>query len=66
MAKTSPAQFIAQVRQETAKVVWPTRKETFVTTVFVFILSALAMLFFFLVDLGLQQAVQLLLSIGGA
>ena len=38
MAKTSPAQFIREVRQETAKVTWPSRKETAVTTVMVFIM----------------------------
>jgi preprotein translocase subunit SecE len=41
MAKTSPAQFIRQVRQEVSKVTWPTRKETGITTAMVFVMVAL-------------------------
>ena len=58
MAKVSPGQFIREVRQEVSKVTWPTRKETTVTTIMVFIFVFLAALFFFVVD----QA----LSLGGA
>lgn len=50
MAKTNALQFIQQVRSETAKVVWPSRRETMLTTVMVFVLSTLAAIFFFLVD----------------
>ena len=50
MAKTSPAQFIREVRQELAKVTWPTRKELVATTLSVLAMSALAALFFFVVD----------------
>jgi len=50
MAKTSPAQFIQEVRQEIAKVTWPTRRETTVSTAMVFLMVILAALFFFLVD----------------
>ena len=46
----NPFQFVQQVRQETAKVVWPTRRETMVTTVMVFIMCFLAAIFFFIVD----------------
>jgi len=42
--------FIQQVRQETAKVVWPSRRETIITTVMVFIMCAFAAVFFFIVD----------------
>ncbi len=51
MAKTNPFQFMQQVRAETAKVTWPTRREVLVTTVMVFIMAALTAVFFFLVDL---------------
>nr|HMS94708.1 preprotein translocase subunit SecE [Tabrizicola sp.] len=44
-------QFLQQTRNEVAKVVWPTRREVVLTTVMVFILSALAATFFSLVDL---------------
>lgn len=51
MATTNPLQFITQVRSEVAKVVWPSRREVMLTTLMVFILSALAATFFSLVDL---------------
>jgi preprotein translocase subunit SecE len=64
MAKTSPAQFVREVRQELQKVTWPTRKELVATTVSVVAMSALAALFFFLVDQMLAWIVQLALGIG--
>ena len=48
MARTNPLQFIQQVRAETAKVVWPTRRETGLTTVMVMIMATLFAIFFFL------------------
>jgi len=65
MAKTSPAEFVRQIRQETSKVTWPTRKETGVTTVMVFIMATLAALFFLLVDQILSFGVRLVLGLGG-
>ena len=59
----NPAQFIAQVRAEGAKVVWPTRRETGITTMMVFILSLLAAIFFFFVDLILRNGVNLILGL---
>ena len=60
MARTNPMQFIQQVRGEVSKVVWPTRRETTVTTIMVFIMATIAGLFFFLIDqiirLGLTSA----------
>jgi len=50
MARTNPLQFIQQVRGEVSKVVWPTRRETTITTVMVFIMAGIASLFFFFVD----------------
>ena len=47
MARTSPARFVREVRQELAKVTWPTRKELVVTTVRSSRWSILAALFFF-------------------
>lgn len=46
----NPAQFVAQVRSEAAKVVWPTRKEAGLTTVMVCIMAALVAILFFIVD----------------
>lgn len=50
MAKVSPFKFMQEVRGEVSKVVWPGRRELLVTTAMVFLMSAIASLFFFLVD----------------
>lgn len=65
MAKTSPAQYVREVRQEMAKVTWPSRKELTVTTISVMVMSALAALFFFAVDQILAWGVKLVLGVGG-
>lgn len=65
MAKTSPAQFIREVRQEANKVTWPTRKETGITTMMVFLMVFVAAIFFFLVDNVASAAIQFILGIGG-
>jgi preprotein translocase subunit SecE len=59
----NPAQFIAQVRSEASKVVWPTRKEAGLTTMMVFVMALLAAIFFFFVDLLLRFGVDLLLQL---
>ena len=64
MAKMNPGQFIREVRQEVAKVTWPTRKETMITTIMVFIMVFLAAVFFILVDLGWKNIVELILGLG--
>ncbi|WP_119169119.1 preprotein translocase subunit SecE [Algihabitans albus] len=65
MAKVNPGQFIREVRQEVSKVTWPTRKETTVTTIMVFIFVFLAAIFFFVVDQALSWVVRLVLGFGG-
>ncbi|MEZ5866383.1 MAG: preprotein translocase subunit SecE [Geminicoccaceae bacterium] len=65
MAKTSPAQFVREVRQEIGKVTWPTRKELIVTTISVLVMSALAALFFFVVDQVIAFSIKFLLGLGG-
>ncbi|MFT5613075.1 MAG: preprotein translocase subunit SecE [Granulosicoccus sp.] len=65
MATTNPIQFIQQVRAEVAKVVWPTRREVFLTTVMVFIMAALTAIFFALVDLGIRSGLHAVLSMFG-
>ena len=64
MARTSPAQFVREVRQELAKVTWPTRKELVVTTASVFAMAIAAALFFFVIDQILAWVVQLVLGFG--
>jgi preprotein translocase subunit SecE len=65
MTKPSPAEFIRQVRAEGARVTWPTRKETMVTTAMVFVMVFLAAIFFFLIDQVLAWGVRIVLGIGG-
>jgi len=64
MAKTSPGEFVRQVRQETAKVIWPTRPEVVRTTILVLIMTSLLALFFLLIDQVLGRGVRLLLGLG--
>jgi preprotein translocase subunit SecE len=61
MAKTNPLEFIQEVREEAAKVTWPTRKETMITTVMVMIMVALAAVFFLAADMVLQWGVNKIL-----
>ncbi|TKD49914.1 preprotein translocase subunit SecE [Sphingomonas baiyangensis] len=63
MAKTSPIEFVNQVKAETAKVTWPTRKETVSTAIMVVIMTALLALFFLGVDSIFDAIVQGLLSL---
>jgi preprotein translocase subunit SecE len=65
MAKTSPAKFVQQVRQEARKVSWPTRKETTVSTLMVFVMVAFASVFFFVVDQLLAYGVKFIFGVGG-
>ncbi len=65
MAKTNPGEFVRQVRAEMARITWPTRKETAVTTVMVFIMVFILALFFLVVDQALSKVVRLVLGIGG-
>ena len=65
MRKTSPAQFIQEVRQEATKVTWPSRKETGISTAMVFVFVILAAIFFFIVDQILQFGVKLIFGLGG-
>ncbi len=65
MAKTNPAQFVREVRQEAAKVTWPTRKETGISTAMVLVFCIIAAIFFLLVDQVLQLGVKFLFGLGG-
>jgi preprotein translocase subunit SecE len=63
MAKSSPFKFLQEVREETEKVTWPSRRETFVTTVMVFLMVAVASVFFLIVDLFARNIITLILGI---
>ncbi len=60
----NPVQFLQEVRSEGAKVTWPTRKETLVTTGGVFVMVFAAAAFFFLSDQILRYLVGLILGLG--
>jgi preprotein translocase subunit SecE len=64
MARTSPFEFIQQVRTEVAKVTWPTRRETMVTTAMVLAMSIAVALFFLAADWVLSNVVTLILGFG--
>ena len=64
MAKSSPFRFLQEVREETEKVTWPSRRETFVTTIMVFVMVAVASVFFLIVDLFARNIITLILGIG--
>ena len=59
----SPFKFLQEVRSETAKVTWPTRRETLITTVMVFIMVAVSSVFFFVADQIIRVLVTFVLGI---
>ena len=63
MAKVSPFKFMQEVRAEGQKVTWPTRKETTVTTIMVFVMVAIASVFFLLADQMMRIAVSFILGV---
>ena len=65
VAKVSPGEFIRQVRVETSKVHWPTRKETVATGIMVIIMTMVLAFFFFGVDAFFSTVVKYLLSLLG-
>jgi preprotein translocase subunit SecE len=64
MAKTSPGEFVRQVRAETAKVSWPSRREVMQTTILVLIMTSILAVFFLGVDQVLGRGVRFLLGLG--
>jgi len=62
-SKTNPFTFLQQVRSETSKVTWPTRRETMISTAMVFIMAGLAAIFFFLADLAMGWAISFILNV---
>ena len=62
--RTSPGQFLSQVRAEGRKIVWPSRKETWITSVMVFIMVLIASIFFWIVDTGLGYAFRYIIALG--
>ncbi|MBD8878854.1 MULTISPECIES: preprotein translocase subunit SecE [Pseudomonadota] len=65
MAKTNPFTFTQQVRSEVSKVTWPTRRETAITTVMVFVMVLVASIFFLAADQLMGWGIGLLLGVNG-
>jgi len=59
----SPFKFFQEVRAETQKVTWPSRRETMITTIMVFVMVGLASIFFFFADQLIRYVVTLVLGI---
>jgi preprotein translocase subunit SecE len=65
MAKTNPGEFMNQVRAEARKIVWPTGRETMMTTIMVFIMASILSAFFLGVDTVFSAIVRWLTSLAG-
>ncbi len=63
-SRTNPFAFLQQVRSEASKIVWPTRRETAISTIMVFVFVVMASLFFLLADQALSFGVTYLLGVG--
>jgi preprotein translocase subunit SecE len=64
MAKVSPFKFLQEVRSEVQKVTWPTRRETAITTAMVFVMVAVASVFFLVADQIIRLFITLVLGFG--
>jgi preprotein translocase subunit SecE len=63
MAKISPFKFLQEVRSETDKVTWPTRRETAITTIMVFVMVAVASVLFLVADQVIRLFITFVLGI---
>jgi preprotein translocase subunit SecE len=64
MARTSPFKFLQEVRTEVNKVTWPSRKETTITTIMVFVMVAVSSIFFLVADQVMRMLVTFVLGLG--
>ena len=65
MAKLSPFKFFQEVRAEADKVTWPTRRETFITTIMVFVMVAVASVLFLVADQVIRIVITYILGVAG-
>jgi preprotein translocase subunit SecE len=63
--RINPFTFFQQVRQEAAKIVWPSRRETAISTLMVVVMAVLASIFFLVADQVMHYGIGLILGIGG-
>jgi preprotein translocase subunit SecE len=66
MARTSPFKFLQEVRTETSKVTWPSRRETLITTAMVFVMAAVMSIFFLIADQIIRLVVTFILGVGSS
>lgn len=64
-SKTNPFTFLQEVRAETSKVTWPSRRETMISTLMVFVMVVFAAAFFFAADQLMGWAIGIILNVGG-
>jgi preprotein translocase subunit SecE len=64
-SRMNPFIFLQQVRQETAKVTWPSRRETTISIIMVLVFAIIASIFFLAADQLIAYLVGLILNIGG-
>jgi preprotein translocase subunit SecE len=65
MAKSSPFKFLQEVRTEADKVTWPTRRETLITTIMVFVMVAVSSIFFTVADQIIRVVITYILGVAG-
>ena len=65
MAKISPFKFLQEVRAETDKVTWPTRRETLITTGMVFVMVAVTSVLFLIADQLIRIVITFILGVAG-
>lgn len=63
--RPNPFTFLQQVRAEGLKIVWPSRRETGVSTVMVIAFAFAFAIFFLVTDIVISRGIALLLGIGG-
>ena len=62
--RVSVLQFFREVRAEARKISWTSRRETWITSVMVFIMILVTAFFFVVVDIGLRLTMQFVLRLG--
>jgi preprotein translocase subunit SecE len=65
MAKVNLFKFLQEVRSETEKVTWPTRRETMITTIMVFLMAAACAIFFLVADQIFRLVITFILGVAG-
>ncbi len=63
-AKKGPVEFVRQVKSETKKVTWPTRQETTVSMIAVFIMVFISSIFLYFADQIIAYLIQMIMGLG--